>query len=292
MSEESNNESNNDWRSGLPEDLRDNPSLKDIKDIGGLAKNFVDQQKYLGQSIRIPGEDAGDGDRAAFNEKLMKAAPNLVMLPGEDDPEGQAAFWKRLGRPEDVSGYEVPDDSGLSPELRDRVQQEAADLGLTKAQFKKHLERVQKLYGEQDLVHQENLKGLEEMWGESKNDKLAQIEAHIRQTEGPGELLDAIKKGNVDPAIAQYLYNLVDGVAEPEPGISDPGRPASGRLSPEEAQEKINEMMNNADHPYWNDNMPGHNAAVEKMYVLQKIAGTRRDGRFVDANVDNQVYEY
>ena len=49
-----------DFRSSLPEDLREEASLADIKDVGSLAKSYVNAQRMLGSSIRIPGQDAGE----------------------------------------------------------------------------------------------------------------------------------------------------------------------------------------------------------------------------------------
>lgn len=54
----------------LPDTLKSDPHLSRIKDIDALAKNVVDSQKFISQSVRIPGEDATEEERAAFYTKL------------------------------------------------------------------------------------------------------------------------------------------------------------------------------------------------------------------------------
>ena len=36
-----------DWRSGLPEDIRNDPSLADIKDVGAMAKSYINGQNII-----------------------------------------------------------------------------------------------------------------------------------------------------------------------------------------------------------------------------------------------------
>ena len=47
------------WRDTLPDDLKGNPALANFQDIGQMAKSFVDMKSFQGDSIRVPGQDAG-----------------------------------------------------------------------------------------------------------------------------------------------------------------------------------------------------------------------------------------
>lgn len=47
-----------DWKAGLAEDIRSNPSLDGIADVGALAKSFIDTKQMVGDSIRVPAADA------------------------------------------------------------------------------------------------------------------------------------------------------------------------------------------------------------------------------------------
>ena len=55
------------WRDSLPDDLKGNAALANFEDVGQMAKSFVDMKSYQGNSIHIPGEDAGDEDRRLLN---------------------------------------------------------------------------------------------------------------------------------------------------------------------------------------------------------------------------------
>ena len=69
---------NQDWRSTLPDELKNDATLQNFKDIESLAKTVVHQQKVLGS--RIP-------------------------LPKNDDEYNE--LYNKLGRPEDPNKYEV-----------------------------------------------------------------------------------------------------------------------------------------------------------------------------------------
>ena len=48
------------WRDeGLPRDLQAEASLADFKNVGALAKAFVDTKKALGERVKLPADDAG-----------------------------------------------------------------------------------------------------------------------------------------------------------------------------------------------------------------------------------------
>ena len=82
-----------DWREGLPEELRAEPSFKDVPDVPTLAKRFIDTKKMVGGSLKVPKEGAS--------------------------PEEVNAFYTALGRPASVDKYTArppafPEDSGLA----------------------------------------------------------------------------------------------------------------------------------------------------------------------------------
>jgi len=82
-----------DWREGLPEELRAEPSFKDVPDVPTLAKRFIDTKKMVGGSLKVPKDGA--------------------------PPEEVNAFYTALGRPASVDKYTArppafPEDSGLA----------------------------------------------------------------------------------------------------------------------------------------------------------------------------------
>lgn len=116
MPDENNNDQGQNqqqsWNSALPDDLKSDPSLKDFKDVGGLAKSYVEAQKLIGSSIRLPREGAGE-------DELSK-------------------FYNRLGRPEKIEGYEYKqseDHPEILKEDYNSLREIGYKIGLTKTQF-------------------------------------------------------------------------------------------------------------------------------------------------------------
>ena len=102
-----------DWRSGIPEEIRGHKSLEHIQDVGALAKSYVNAQSMIGaDKIAIPGKHATDEDW------------------GE--------VYRRLGRPDSPEGYELtnelPEGAEASDDLLSWFKGAAHDAGLTPQQ--------------------------------------------------------------------------------------------------------------------------------------------------------------
>ena len=66
-----------DWRESLPEELRAEPSFKDVPDVPTLAKRFIDTKKMVGGSLKVPKEGATPEEVKAFHTALgVPAAPD------------------------------------------------------------------------------------------------------------------------------------------------------------------------------------------------------------------------
>ena len=59
-----------DWRESLPGELRADKTLADFKDVGALAKSYVETKRLVGDAVRVPKPDAKPEDIAAFRRKL------------------------------------------------------------------------------------------------------------------------------------------------------------------------------------------------------------------------------
>lgn len=78
-----------DWRQSLPEQMRNDPSLKNFKSIADLAAGYINTKKVLSQR---PGQD-----------------PDRVYVPNENStPEETENFLRSIGVPEQPDGYEIP----------------------------------------------------------------------------------------------------------------------------------------------------------------------------------------
>ena len=102
---------NQDWKSTLSDNLKNDPTLSNFKDVESLAKTVVHQQKVLGSRMPIPKTD---------EEKLE--------------------VYNKLGRPETADKYEVsiPNDyqSYIPEQNLNEFKNVAHKIGLNNEQVK------------------------------------------------------------------------------------------------------------------------------------------------------------
>jgi len=101
--------SGNSFMEMIPEELREHPSLSPIKDVGNLARSYVNAQRLIG-SDKVP----------------------LPVNPTEEDLDN---IYSRLGRPETAAGYEVAVDGNvITEEIATQYADIAHSLRLTPQQ--------------------------------------------------------------------------------------------------------------------------------------------------------------
>ena len=70
-----------DWRIGVDETIRDNPSLTKFKDVNGLAKSYLEAQKLVGREkipipLRMPLKKTGIRyGRGWVDQRVQKVIP-------------------------------------------------------------------------------------------------------------------------------------------------------------------------------------------------------------------------
>ncbi len=124
-----------DWRAQLGE-YADSPALKDTKSVESLAKQFVDQQSYLGRNIQVPDAEATPERWDEFYSKVAEKAPDLMRKPDfEADPSAKDDIYRALGKPKDAVDYALPEGLELQEDELGRYRKAAHDAGLSKDQF-------------------------------------------------------------------------------------------------------------------------------------------------------------
>ena len=250
-----------DWRSGLPEDIRNDPSLADIKDVGSMAKSYINGQKLIGKNrIALPGEGATD--------------------------EEMSAFYSQLGRPEKADGYQFGD----RPSLPEGMQyDEAFETQFKDLSYKAGLtpKQAKAIYdGYHDYISKKT-----ELAGESDSQKAAEWVNSLKQEFGKAydERIDLAKRavdsygdtnlkqwlqesgnGN-NPMFVKLFAKIGEGIAE---GKTDATQARSFVMTPDQAQQEI--ARYNRDQTfmtaYTSGDHPGHREAVSKMDGLYKLA--------------------
>ena len=89
-----------DWREGIPEELRGDPAIQNFKDVTDLTKGFLETKKLMGQKgLSRPEDNAGAEEWDAFYKAIGRPdAPEgygLEMPADEKVPKGGRWLYKR-----------------------------------------------------------------------------------------------------------------------------------------------------------------------------------------------------
>lgn len=268
---------NDNWRATLPEDIRAWDEVKNSDTVEKFWGQMTDMRSHIGQSIRIPGPDAGEEDWKTFNEKMLSKVPTLMPKPDASDKDQMDNVYKALGKPEKAEDYTVPEGlTFVKEDVLKSVQERAHSLSLNNAQFAAMAKEIEeRLVGQnttQEQMVEKNVDQLKQQWGAAFDNNYAAILKYLQDTKAPESLQkDAVAKA-LSPDVATWLIEQHKAVyGEGSQGAGD--HSAGDVITPAEAQMQISEILNNKDHAYWNARDPAHRAAMERMLKLQKLKG-------------------
>lgn len=235
------------WIDSLPAEYKENASIKGFKSVEDLAKSYIHAQSMIGaDKIVVPGKSA--------NEK---------------DWEG---VFAKLGRPESPDKYEFKASEKHDAEFLKSFKEVAHKSGL----LPKQVENLYNFYGEVEKKQQEmqqiqmqkvveaNIAELKKEWPDSDYDKnLGIAKKAVDQFLGEEgkKWLNESGVGN-DPQMIKFMHKL--GVAMSEDRIKGEGG-VSLNESREGAQSKLNEILGNPKHPYFDGTHPNHDVAVKEV---------------------------
>ncbi len=243
----------------LPEEIRDHPSLQSINDVGNLGLSFVNAQRLIGAD-KIP----------------------LPKNPTEDDLSN---IYSKLGRPDEPSGYAIQADGQILTEGDVNTYTDIAHkLGLSKTQangildyyrssIQQTTEAMSKDAQQQKLQIEQNLKA---EWGADFDAKVSQANRAVADIAGQ-DLLDMVlqdgtKVGN-HPAFIKAFANFADFKTSvtKEDTISE--NSVNYRMSTAEAKSKLDAIMSDKSHAYWDRKAPApiRDKAVKEVQDLYEI---------------------
>lgn len=271
------------WLSSLPEDLREDPSLKDYKDVVGLAKSHISLNRMLGSSIRIPSEDASPEARKEFLDKVSNV-DGVIKLPDPNNQEEVNKFYTKLGRPEKPENYDIKIPSDVPEEMVDSNTLNDArnmffKLGLTSGQanalvqyeLNKQAQEMDRLAAEKDQGQQQ----LKQIWGADfeARKNAAKNYFNLLGEKYPDVMQSLLRTHANNPAI--YVMAAELGQTYQERGhIKGQGIQQFG-LTPEEARAKIKEIRSNPNDPVNIAGHKDHEARLEYMSKLYDLANPK-----------------
>jgi hypothetical protein len=267
------------WREQIPEQYRNEAmfSEEQVKDFPSLIDQFANSQRLLGDSIRIPGENADADTINRFNEKLSKVN-GITRIPGmEADEQELKEFYSKLGVPEEPSNYEfytpadddIPEGIELDTHLNEPFGQVAHQLNLTPNQVK----GISKWFTENSIAEAKskldrNNSTVEELKKEYGNDYESRLSLATDVVEkfGTKYALEDLKGeiGN-HPGLAMMLADI--GLATTENGLQRLDSEGNAiTKSTTEINMEIEELMN--DPAYADSKADNHGVVVKKVEKL------------------------
>lgn len=264
----------------LPEEYRDNETLKRFNDPADLAKSYVELRGLQGNSIRIPGKDAPEKDRKEFLESLINRVPEVMFKPNFEDPEQGPEFWRTLGSPEDTDGYENPEDlpTALGDDVEAGLRKAAKDANLTKTQYKKFVEQLaqglsQSQEAQREAIETENA-ALKQEWGMTFSER---VDAAKKIHEETGLYPDR-DFGDLTPKEIKSLYLMHEAMTGKGPQAHRQGDQQTRLMTPEEAKAQAAEIMRRVHDPESDLSQDEKMQLIKKRIdLLTKFAGYSGD---------------
>ena len=242
----------------LPEEIRDHPSLQSINDVGNLGLSFVNAQRLIGAD-KIP----------------------LPKNPTEDDLSN---IYSKLGRPDEPSGYAIQADGQILTEGDVNTYTDIAHkLGLSKAQangildyYRSSIQQTtEAMSKDSEQQRQQIEQSLKAEWGADYDAKVTQANRAVSDIAGEDllqmVLQDGTKVGN-HPAFIKAFANFADfkNSVTKEDTISE--NSVNYRMSPADAKAKIDTIMNDRSHAYWDRKNPvARDKAVKEVQDLYEM---------------------
>ncbi|NBC18746.1 MAG: hypothetical protein GVY18_15690 [Bacteroidetes bacterium] len=242
-----------DIAEALPEDYRDSDVLRNTKDVPSLAKQLVDSQKALGSSLRIPSKDAGSEDWDKFYSRVSEKVPGLMKVDTEDETAVRGVL-KQLGLPEKPEDYTLkpdtlPDGVEWSDEIEGQWREKLHEIGVPAPMAKKIMATYAERIGEQakaaQTAQQEKYDALKKEWGEAFDEKARAAKKAAEHYAGE----------DLAKAMDQLPAGVWVAMAKAADALEEKGNPINRggpKMTPSEAQSRLDEIMNNFSHPYWN----------------------------------------
>jgi hypothetical protein len=238
----------------LPEELRNEPSLRNFADPSALAKSYVHAQRMIGaDKVAIPSKSA--------------------------TPEEWREVFTKLGAPEDAGAYEFSDsDISVNDDLIGTFRDRALTAGLTNSQANEMMGFVRDTISglETDMSETtekalyEGEQELRQEFGQAFDQRLELAQMAAKDLLGSTDIFDEItlSDGRMlgdHPEVVKMFSQLAEQIGED----NLEGAPTELVMTPQEAQRQVSEMTRR-DGPYWDKMHPEHDTYIEEVLRLRE----------------------
>jgi hypothetical protein len=291
----------NELVSSLPQDVRQDPALADVKDFGGLVTNYITAKKGAGDwQTGLPDDMKKDPSLDPLKGKgivdVVKGFINAQKLIGKDKiplpgetakPEEWAEFYKKLGRPEKPEDYklakpsDLPKDFPFQEKLIQDFSKAGHELGLTTKQITglykwyltNELETWNGITRDSAQAREGAETALRKEYGNAYDQRIGAAKILLGKFGTPEltQALDATGMGN-NPLLVKFLVNVAGQFSEDT--LKGMGKSQFNIQAPEEAKRQIDELKLNKEFmaAYFDPKNVGHTAAKEKYQGLYAAA--------------------
>lgn len=254
------------WYEGIDRNIYDDPSLMPLKGEDGginahnLLKSYVHAQKSIGR------------------DKVIVPGPN-------DGPEAWNEVFQKLGLPQQKNDYlrEIPGLEVADQNLFNSFKEKAFELGILPKQAAEILKWNAQMQAQQQeetqrtvqMTQSQTIETLKQEWGQTFEPKLGQAKAALEAFGDPDivNFLNETRLGD-DPIIIKFFAKLGESMID-DAIKGEPQDPYGGRLTPSQAQERINDIMADMTHPYFHKDSPKHESSVAEMQKYFQMLGER-----------------
>jgi hypothetical protein len=238
----------------LPEELRNEPSLRTFTDPSALAKSYVNAQRMIGaDKIAIPSKSA--------------------------TPDEWRELYTKLGSPTDPKDYSVEMPEGVLKEAEfEGFKSALYDAGLSHAQAQKMAEYISSTVASAQENFNENAdearyaaeQELRQEFGQAFEQRLEMANLAAKNLLGDTEIFDEIQLSDGrmlgdHPAIIRMFSELAAQIGEDNLA----GETTELVMTPEEASRQIAEMTRR-DGPYWDKMHPEHDTYIQEVLRLRE----------------------
>lgn len=245
------------WRDSLPENIRNEKCLDNIKTFGTLVQSYVHGQKAMGaKRLAVPGDNS--------------------------TPEEWNEFYKAVGRPDAESDYaidkvELPEGIQLDDTQVAEFRKFAFANGMSQKTFEAALgfeiQRTQAAMQASEAArtaeYNDTLNKLKMEYGGNVNDVVAKCDQAM-ETFGLTEVMrekGLLNNYTIIKALASIGEKMTESTLKGE----------GGRPSGTDPQSRLSEITGNPDDPYFHKAHPAHNARVDEVNrLLSAISNAKK----------------